>query len=368
MKPFDFHRFFMSSKTKHRNFKRAGKRIAYRNAPNSSLAPNLMSNDMGYVFLTVNTMKTKQPRDQRVLKTSKRLSRRSYREFKRDIVLNKWSINVALEKLKERLEGVEKNPGPPKTKGKVQKNGSPGVAPGMLATLQSLHKRLKDLEPVKIDQKDIKVDPPKLISTGKRSSSGAFAKSAKSLKVTLTVRYSGGPSAANTARASTDTLIPGASAEFASFAGMFDDYRTTHVELHYAVGCSLTATGAINAVQVPLGFTGMVYDPVDNTNLVSVLDAMDYDHRIAPVKLGYDAVNTPQAISKNGTLNLKVKIPAPVVDPGILSDLLDSNWVSTKDTGVIVGYVKRYCEAVGPSTSSSDVVFARFFVEFRSRH
>jgi hypothetical protein len=254
--------------------------------------------------------------------------------------------------------------------GKASKSGPASVvnastlSSGMVSTLQSLHKRLQALEPVMVERKDVKVSVPKLIGTGKR---GIHHSNAKSTFVTLSTKLGGSASGANAANAAIFNLTPGTSSEFAGFAGLYDDWRTTHLEFFIAVGFSVTASGINTTVQNQLCFIGAVYDPVDNTALISVVDAMDYDHRIGPFKAGYDGVNSPNDISKGGLHSLKCKIPAPVVDPGILSDLLDSNWVSTKDTAVVVGYIKAYCEAAGALTSSTISGFVRFHVEFRSR-
>jgi hypothetical protein len=254
--------------------------------------------------------------------------------------------------------------------GKASKSGPASVvnastlSSGMVSTLQSLHKRLVALEPEIVESKDVKISVPKLIGSGKR---GIHHSNAKTSSVTLTQKYVGSPTGANAAGASVFTLTPGTSAEFAGFAGLYDDWRTTHVEFFMAVGFTVTASGIPSSVLNSLCFYGGVYDPVDSTALVGVSDAMDYDHRMSPMKAGYDAVNSPNDISKGGLHSVKCKIPAPVVDPGILSDLLDSNWVSTKDTAVLVGYFKTYVEAAGALTSSTTAAFARFHVEFRSR-
>jgi len=233
-----------------------------------------------------------------------------------------------------------------------------------VAILQSLHKRLKDLEPVQVDLKDCKSAAPKL-TTGKRS--GMMHSKAQSFKTTLSVNALTGPSAANSSSSAVITLTPGSTPEFVNFANTFDDWRTTHIEVFHAVGFTVQATGANSVVNNKLCMYALVYDPVDGTAVASVTDAMDYDHRLAPLKAGYDGVNSPGDIVKGGMHHAKWRIPAPVVDPGILSDLLDSNWVSTKDTSVIVGYLKTWVDAAGAATASSTSTYIRYHCEFRSR-
>jgi len=245
------------------------------------------------------------------------------------------------------------------------------ISSGLTEIVSNLHKRLTKLEPIIVDQKDAKA-PSKLPGTSLRLTrglgSGAFRTGAQTVKITFTNKFANsGPTAANTANAYVVTLTPGSCPEFNSFSALFDDWRTTHVEAFTSVGFTVTASGINSTVQNPLCHAGFAYDPVDNTALVGVSDAMDYNHSIGPVKMGYDGVNTPVAISKSGMFSVKAKIPAPVVDPGILSDLLDSNWVSTKDNAVIVGYWKGYVEAAGALTSSTAAHFFRFTCEFRSR-
>jgi hypothetical protein len=243
------------------------------------------------------------------------------------------------------------------------------LSSGMVATLQNLHKRLQAVEPVMVDRKDEKSSVPKmLVSPGKRSRNGnTFHGKAQSMKTTLTIALFNGPTAANTSMNAVITLTPGSCTEFANLANLFDDWRTTHIEVFHGIGFTTTATGGVVSVQRPLCMYALVYDPVDLTALVGVADAMDYDHRMAPLKAGYDSVNAPSDFVKGGMHHEKWKIPAPVVDPGILSDLLDSNWVSTKDTSVIVGYLKLWTDAAGAATSSSAATYIRYHVEFRSR-
>jgi hypothetical protein len=260
-----------------------------------------------------------------------------------------------------------KTPKPKKSSNKTQP-----ISSGLTQIVKNLHERLCKLEPIVVDQKDCK-EPAKLPGTALRlmrgrGKTGSFHSGAQNIKVTFTNQANhSGPSAANTANAYVVTLTPGTSPEFASFAGIFDDWRTTHVEAFTSVGFTVTASGINSTVQNPVCHAGFFYDPVDNTALVGVSDAMDYNHSISPVKMGYDGVNSPVGETKSGLWSIKVKIPAPVVDPGILSDLLDSNWVSTKDTAVIVGYWKGYIEAAGALTSSTAATFFRFTCEFRSR-
>lgn len=245
------------------------------------------------------------------------------------------------------------------------------VSAGMLDVIKNIHQRVKALEPIVVDQKDVKAPllADKYAAKMKRYIGvGSIHKKPLNIKVTIIAQVLSGPTAANTALNAVHTLTPGSSGEFASFAALFDDWRTTHVEVHHAVGFTVQSTGANSVVNNKLCTYAWAYDPVDNTALASTGDAMDYDARMAPMLAGYDGVNTPGDFNKTGFHQLRVKIPAPVVDPGILSDLLDSNWVSVKDTAVIVGYGKVWVDPAGAATSSSAVTYYRFTCEFRSRH
>jgi len=246
--------------------------------------------------------------------------------------------------------------------------GSAKLNAGLLATIQSLSKRITNLEPVIVDKKDFKSDTKLTFARARPGKMGRFiGTSANSSRVTFVALLAGTPTAANTPNQTVFTLTPGTGSEFSSFASIYDDWRTTHVEFHMGVGFTVTTSGAPAVNSNALCMYGMVYDPVDSTALTSVIDSMDYDHRVSPCKAGYDGVNAPTAVTPNGLNNFKVKVPAAVVDPGISLELLDSNWVSTKDAAVVVGYCKTFCETAGALTSSTFRGFARFTCEFKSR-
>jgi len=235
---------------------------------------------------------------------------------------------------------------------------------GLLSLVQNLHKRLSALEPVVVnkdvkDQKDSKHAVPRLLKT---KGNGRLATTKQSFSGAVSSIGSIG-----TALGTVITLTPGTAGEFASYAALFDDVRTTHVEVFVKIFQTTTnsVTGTLQgSLQAP-GDAILVYDPVDNTSFSSIQAGLNYQQSTGVWSMLAGVVNL--ATTRNGFQHLKAKIPAPVVDPGILTDLLDSNWVSTKDTAVVVGYLKAYATAPGAAQYLVIQTYLRYHCEFRSR-
>jgi len=234
--------------------------------------------------------------------------------------------------------------------------------------MQNLHKRISALEPVIVDKKDDKKDEksalvvvPRLLGKGNTSGTRNFRAAFMGSINTI--------SSIGTANGTVITLTPGTSSTFSSYAGIYDDWRTLRIDVWVKVMATTTnsTSGSLTGTGNAPGNAIVVYDPVDVTSLSSVGAGMNYQQSTGLWSVVAPGNGYPAAYTRNGFQMFHIKIPAPVVDPGILTDLLDSNWVSTKDTGVIVGYLKPYVDVLGAATYSVVCYFYRYHCEFRSR-
>jgi hypothetical protein len=176
-------------------------------------------------------------------------------------------------------------------------------------------------------------------------------------------------SAANTAFNTVSTLTPLAASEATTYSIVYDTARCRGFWLKLYGQVTTTANGvptnAINTTTVQ----GLAYDASNNGSYASVEATLIAENHWGP----YCPNALPQQYTGGGYGSgmpgkwSYVKIPKPVVDPGLVTDLLDSNWVSSKDTGVVVGYLKPYLTAAGAATSSVMNVFVIFDMEFTSR-
>lgn len=170
-------------------------------------------------------------------------------------------------------------------------------------------------------------------------------------------------SAANTAFTTVQNLTPVAAPDAVTYAGVYDICRTIGFEVILIPFVTTTVSGApTNAGAVACG--ALAYDSANAgaySTLAEVLGSNQYlgpwAHVIGPLFDGH----------KGGIIKAKWRVPRPVVDPGLVTDLLDSNWVATSDTSVLVGYLKPYLEAAGGALSTVLRIYVIYDMEFRAR-
>jgi len=250
------------------------------------------------------------------------------------------------------------------------------IEPGVISVLQNLHKRVTAIEPITSkpdyfgkEGKDSKDQKSVVLRTAlSQMTKGNAAMNPRTLRASFS-GHSLTIGSIGTAYGTVLTLTPGTAVEFSSLAALFDDWRTTHIDVCCKVMPTTTnsTSGSLTGTGVAPGNAILVYDPVDNTSISSAQMGLNYQQSTGVWSVIAPGNGYPAAYTRNGFQEFHVKIPAPVVDPGILSDLLDSNWVSTKDTGVIVGYLKPYVDVMGAATYCVFEVFLRYHCEFRSR-
>jgi hypothetical protein len=170
-------------------------------------------------------------------------------------------------------------------------------------------------------------------------------------------------SSSNTALSSVSTLTPLNLSECKTFALVYDIARCTAIEVE---GFFMTT----NASGVPTGAAvvchgAFAYDPANAAAYASVANVLSAKRHVGPMPMSTNLIGGPVLTGHNST-KCVVKVP-PVVDPGLVTDLLGSNWVGATDTSVIVGYLKPYVEAAGASTQTVITYFIKYFMEFAFR-
>lgn len=188
----------------------------------------------------------------------------------------------------------------------------------------------------------------------------------RTLRTKVIIPYSNA-SAANTALATVTSLTLGSSAEYSSFAALFEEYYVHGGVVHWRA--------TTNAATVAAPVTGvLVYDPEDTSALTSVFDGLSYQQVDGPKSLpgGASGLTTPASETASGFWKFPFRCPAGAQvnknsgadAPNIATGL----WCSTTDTGnAICGCFKPYFQAGGTSIVLTLTVYVVVDVSFRSR-
>lgn len=164
------------------------------------------------------------------------------------------------------------------------------------------------------------------------------------------------------------TLTPLAALDATKFAAVYDLARTTSLQMFVSV-YTVNASGSPAAPTTqPVAFS-VSYDPDQSgANTIGVENALVASQHLGPCMVtDQSGASVPDPIATQGNWSKRFKIPAAVVDPGILTDLLGSNWVSAADTNVVVGYIKPYVDGLGLNVHCVLDWFFVYDVEFKSR-
>jgi len=176
--------------------------------------------------------------------------------------------------------------------------------------------------------------------------------------------------AAGAALALTQGIIPSASAEWASFQQLFDDYKVMAASVYYSFISSL----APGSTTVPSYC--VAYDSTYASAPTSVISLMESDrHAIGQIDTtGFYLTTSHPSGGQNGFRHFHVKEPhSAIISPtsvtggtGIVTNLPGS-WIDMGDTqSTSSGYFKFYCE--GSSTSVLTLYqFLEYDVMFRQR-
>jgi len=234
--------------------------------------------------------------------------------------------------------------------------------------LSQVNKRLAILEtvthcPVVIDRKDNKEMPAHLLMKrkGHGSSIGVRFSREKPYKCRVIERLTSTSSAASVL-STVSSLFPNNTTDAKIFAGVFDEVRCTGFGLRMGLPIITTATGVPSGPSL-VGYATLAYDPTNNGAYTAMEQPLEAPYHLGPFPVG--GLYSTQAVSLQqvGLPSMHVKVPA-TVDPGLVTDLLGSNWVSASDTGLLIGYLKPYVDSVGTATSSRVDLFVFYDMEY----
>jgi len=159
------------------------------------------------------------------------------------------------------------------------------------------------------------------------------------------------------------TLVPGLAFGFTSFAAIMDEYRTTHVKIMVQVGPRVN-------IASPMIYPrwSMAIDFANNTACTSITDNLSHAHCMWGVMNTNGALGWPAAMDRNGLHTMSVKIPpGPLVDVGIVSELMGGVWVPSGDSAAIVAYLLPYFESGGGLSQFTLQGAIEYTVEWRAR-
>lgn len=231
--------------------------------------------------------------------------------------------------------------------------------------LNELSKRLSVVEtithaPTSVDKKDSKMAlPPHIMAKLGTGFHGATR--ARPFKTRVSDHFNV-VSSANTALTTVSNLTPLNLQDSKTFASVFDEARVVAVELEVMTNCYVSATGAPTA-PASIAHGAIVYDPANSGVYSALANTLDALYKLGPYSMGATGVGVPYL---SGRQRMLIKIP-PTVDPGLVTDLLGSNWVGAADTGVLVGYLKPYVETCGAAVSSHVAYFLTYHIEYAFR-
>jgi len=186
----------------------------------------------------------------------------------------------------------------------------------------------------------------------------------RSYKVTIVEKLSA-TSAANTALTTVSGLAPLNTTEGKAFATLFDICRCT------AITCR-THWRTASSTDVPTGpvlhcDAAYTYDPSNSTAYGSVVGVLESSNAVGPIHLsGYGGISGGPQVINRMAFDKHWVVPK-LVDPGILTDLLDGNWVTASDTAVVVGYIKMYAEPGGAAVKTGLDHYVYYHMEYRTR-
>jgi len=175
-------------------------------------------------------------------------------------------------------------------------------------------------------------------------------------------------SAANTALQFVQNVDPSTSAEFASFASLFDECKVHGGVIRLDVG---TSGGTPTFTDL-----AMAYDPVDPSVYTNISAVLVASHHIGPLKLEASTavgaqLNGPAPVDKSGYWSLKFKCPnGPQVsgtNSAAANEVVTGMWASTAQTPMFFGFMKGYVPGAGTSVVVTTYYYLILDIEFRSR-
>lgn len=181
--------------------------------------------------------------------------------------------------------------------------------------------------------------------------------SRRPVRTRLAVSFSNG-SGAGLALAFAQRIRPGDSAEFSSFAALYDEYKCHGTQVLYHMAAS--------AIPANTDFVAC-YDPSSGllTNIAEGLVAEQHTYFNTGSSNAGTITAWPLSVAKDGHFKQRIKIPSGVVTASGL--VIDGGWVSTADSTADFGYWKGWATAGGGAIVVTVGGHFIMDVEFRMR-
>jgi hypothetical protein len=163
-------------------------------------------------------------------------------------------------------------------------------------------------------------------------------------------------------------LTPSSSAEWASYATLYDEAKVERVEVDYgAIQSSISAN--------PFVSYAIGYDPTYNTIPASVRDVRESSQsqwglQASPTIVGgLNSTVTVGGASATGTRHFHAKMPSTpaLVDPANTTNNFPGSWMATGDTADSIGYLRYYFTAPGGTNLTIFSYLITYTVKFRIR-
>jgi hypothetical protein len=159
------------------------------------------------------------------------------------------------------------------------------------------------------------------------------------------------------------SVVPGSSGEFASLAGIFNEYKCLSGDVEFANFIRSSYAAGTTAATLNTSMLALVYD-ADSTALTSVINGTEYAQH-ALYSLGQQA----------GSETAVVKSPHHfhfAVTPGVGVDTVSGSvetgaWAPTSSNTTTYGFIKSYCVATEVTAIAVVVGVVHCHCEFRIR-
>jgi hypothetical protein len=177
---------------------------------------------------------------------------------------------------------------------------------------------------------------------------------------------------ASVALAVTYLLTPSQSAEFAGFAGLFDEIKVNTAQIRFITNTAFAGTLA----SPPGAFGAIAYDSTYATTPTSVAEVLESSQAMLFHATPTIANNThaPEPTTKNGLYTFDIKIPkGPVANATAVTGGTGINanfpgqWMAIGDTADSVGYVRLYIEPMGTGSINSASLIVKLNCSMRER-
>jgi len=173
-------------------------------------------------------------------------------------------------------------------------------------------------------------------------------------------------SAAGASIASVVSLTPGGSAEFATYAALFDEVIVDSIQFLTSYQIQSTAAGP------QFVFALQVFDPADFSVPSSIITMLPAAQRQkTPLVLSTSAAGISDGhivpVNADGWVKWRASVPPGSMRASALATLYGHEWSPTAEATDLYGVLKTFVEAPAALTFTTFVSFIQYNVRFRSR-